>query len=90
MPAHALFFNRFFDLLTSAIQAFGIPALDQIPNWVAQFFRIAAYIVVGGIIIALLRARQGDDEEVSRGVSKIIRILLTLGLGDLLLSIIGV
>jgi hypothetical protein len=89
-PAHALFFNKLFDLLTQAIAAFGVPGLDAVPNWITQGFKILAFIAVAGIIVKLLRSRQGDEEEDGKAFAKVIKFVIILALGDVLLSLIGV
>lgn len=89
-PAHALFFNKLFDLLTQAIGAFGVPGLENVPNWITQGFKILAFIAVAGIIIKLLRSRQGDEEEDGKSFAKVIKFVIILALGDVLLSLIGI
>jgi hypothetical protein len=89
-PAHALFFNKLFDLLTTAITAFGVPGLDAVPNWITQGFKILAFIAVAIIIVKLLKTRQGDEEETGKGFAQVIKFVIILALGDVLLSLIGV
>lgn len=89
-PAHALFFNKLFDLLTQSVTAFGVPGLDKVPNWITQGFKILAFIAVASIIVRLLKSRQGDDEETSRGFAQVIKFVIILALGDVLLSLMGV
>lgn len=89
-PAHALFFNKLFDLLSAAITAFGVPGLDAVPNWITQGFKILAFIAVAIIIVKLLKTRQGDEEETGKGFAQVIKFVIILALGDVLLSLIGV
>lgn len=89
-PAHALFFNTLLDLLTKALTAFGVPGLDKVPNWIVQGFKIITLVSVGAIFVKLLRSRQGDEEETTKGFSQVIKVILILAIGDVVLSLIGV
>ena len=89
-PAHALFFNRIDTILNTAISAFGVSEISAVRGWVVNGLKFVGVVIVGGIVIASLKSRPGDDEENSAGFRRFIGFFIKLLLGDLLLSLFGV
>jgi hypothetical protein len=88
-PAHALFFNRLLDILKSATKSWGVDVLD-VPNWIAQGMRAIGVVIVAGVLIRLLRSREGEEDETSRSFGKFMKVLIILGLGDAMLSLFNI
>jgi hypothetical protein len=78
-PAHALFFNRLLDILKSATSSWGV-SIPDVPN----------VVIVAGVLIRLLRSREGEEDETSRSFGKFMKVLIILGLGDAMLSLFNI
>jgi hypothetical protein len=88
-PAHALFFNKLFDILTSATDSWNVK-IPNVPKWLAEGLRAIGVVVVAGVVVRLLRSRDGEEDETSRVFGKFMKVLILLGLGDAMLSLFNI
>lgn len=87
--AQALLFNKLFNALTTAVNAWGV-AVPKLPDWMTQGLKLIALVIVVPVFIRLLRSRDGEEDETSRAFGKIMKTVVILGLGDAVLSLFDI